>query len=165
MIKKQLPLLFLLLVLGVLILWPNLPKKKVPPVKTPIYIEVEISGAVHMPGVYKVLSGTHLGDLIRFALGTQATADLSQIEQSTLLLPNVKYMIPFKEDGKTESKININQASLIELMSLPGIGQVTAQKIIDYRTKQGPFMRIEDIQEVSGIGAQTFEQIKAFITL
>ncbi|MCU0105392.1 ComEA family DNA-binding protein [Acholeplasma vituli] len=165
MIKRMLPLLGLLTVLTILLIWPNIPKTQTKAVEEPIYIEVEITGAVHIPGVYRVISGTNLGDLIQYALGTKATADLSQIENATLLLPNVRYTIPFKEESKDETKININKATLIELMSLPGIGQVTAQKIIDYRVKQGPFMRIEDIQEVSGIGAQTFEQIKAFITL
>jgi competence protein ComEA len=59
--------------------------------------------------------------------------------------------------------ININDATLEQLDNLPGIGPTTAQKIIDYRTANGPFQRIEDIMNVSGIGPATFEKLKALI--
>lgn len=165
MLKKLIPLALILMLLGGLLIWPRLQETPVKTINTPIFIDVEISGAVHMPGVYQVVTGTTLNDLIRYALGTTMYADLAQIQGATALLPNVKYHIPTLDSTEETSKININTANLNQLMSLPGIGSVTAQKIIDYRTKEGPFMRIEDIQAVSGIGAQTFEQIKAFITI
>jgi len=61
-------------------------------------------------------------------------------------------------------KVNINTASKDELMTLSGIGEVKAQAIIDYRTKNGPFRDIHDIVNVSGIGEKTFENIKDSIT-
>ena len=61
--------------------------------------------------------------------------------------------------------ININTANLAELDTLPGIGPTTAQKIIDYRTVNGPFLLIENIMNVSGIGPATFESIKDLITV
>jgi competence protein ComEA len=61
--------------------------------------------------------------------------------------------------------ININTASSIELESLPGIGPTTAQKFIDYREQNGPFLSIEDIINVSGIGPGTYERIKLLITI
>jgi competence protein ComEA len=63
------------------------------------------------------------------------------------------------------AKININTATLAELDTLPRIGPAIAQRIIDYRTVNGPFRRIEDIQNVRGIGPATFEQIKDLITV
>ena len=63
------------------------------------------------------------------------------------------------------NKIDINSAGSEELMSLPGIGEVTAGRIIEYRTENGPFLRIEDIVNVSGIGDGTYMEIKDYITV
>jgi len=60
----------------------------------------------------------------------------------------------------TVEKININTASVYELNELNGIGDNLAERIIDYRTKNGDFEVIEDIMKVSGIGTKTFEEIK-----
>jgi competence protein ComEA len=62
-------------------------------------------------------------------------------------------------------KININTATLADLDTLPKIGPITAQHIIDYRTKNGPFKKIEDLKNVSGIGDATFEGLKDLITV
>ncbi len=62
-----------------------------------------------------------------------------------------------------DGKININTATIEQLDMLPGIGGVIAQRIIDYRDKNGPFAAIEDIMKVSGIGEKKFEQIKDYI--
>jgi competence protein ComEA len=118
-----------------------------------------------MPGVYEVVSGTTLEALINYAMGTTIGADLSQLNLTTVLVDGVQYTIPTQSENNPSDKVNINQASLDVLMTLPGIGKVTAQRIIDFRVKEGPFMRIEDIQLVSGIGVQTYENIKAFITI
>lgn len=67
--------------------------------------------------------------------------------------------------NSTNNLININTASLDQLQSLPGIGAVIAQNIIDYRNSQGPFRSIEEIKNVSRIGDKTFEKIKDKITV
>lgn len=68
-------------------------------------------------------------------------------------------------DQMINEKININTASADELDLLPSIGPVYAQRIIDYRNKNGPFKSIEEIQNVSGIGPKTFEKLKDLITV
>jgi competence ComEA-like helix-hairpin-helix protein len=62
-------------------------------------------------------------------------------------------------------KININAAGVEELMTLPGIGKAYAERIVDYRAKNGPFKRVEDILNVRGVGEKTFERIKDRITV
>jgi comEA protein len=69
---------------------------------------------------------------------------------------------PLKEGGKTQL-IDLNGAELWLLESLPGIGAIRAQAIIDYRTQNGPFRDIHEIINVPGIGASTFEKIKEYI--
>lgn len=63
------------------------------------------------------------------------------------------------------SKININTASAAELQNLPRIGPKVAQRIVDYRTQNGPFKKVEDLLKVRGIGEKVFEQIKDRITV
>jgi competence protein ComEA len=70
-----------------------------------------------------------------------------------------------KASAQVASKININKATVEQLTELKGIGEAYAKKIIEYREKNGPFKKIEDIMEVKGIGTKTFESIKDQITI
>jgi len=72
---------------------------------------------------------------------------------------------PGQSESTNTELININTASLEELDSLPGIGPTTAQRIIDYRTTNGPFTEIDQIMDVSGIGPATYDEIKDLITV
>ncbi len=65
----------------------------------------------------------------------------------------------------TAEKVNINTAGVDELVALPGIGRAYAQRIVEYRDKNGPFKKLEDLINVRGIGEKTFERIKDHITL
>ncbi len=116
--------------------------------------EIYIDGAVANPGIDPFQEGDTLQRL-RANAGIKPYADLSHIE------------IYVPQAGETASiqKININQAEPWLLEALPGIGEVLAQRIVDYRSENGPFRRIEDLLKVSGIGEATFEKIKDYITV
>jgi competence protein ComEA len=149
-----------------------------PPTEQPIV--VQIAGAVPRPGVYALAQGSRVQDAISAAGGFLAEADKSGINLARALDDGEQLEVPYAEGASpvlgtplpasTESAssaelININTASLAELDSLPGIGPTTAQKIIDYREQNGPFLAKEDIINVSGIGPGTFERIKDLITV
>jgi len=116
--------------------------------------EIYIGGAVANPGIYSLKEGDTLQALLSDA-GIEPDADLSHIE----------LYIPREGEEQAPQKIDINRAEPWLLESLPGIGEVLAQRIVDYRSENGPFKRIEDLLKVSGIGPATFEKIKDYITV
>jgi competence protein ComEA len=116
--------------------------------------EICIGGAVANPGIYSLKEGDNLQTLLSDA-GIAHDADLSHIE----------LYVPREGEEESPQKIDINRAEPWLLEALPGIGEVLAQRIVDYRSENGPFKRIEDLLKVSGIGPATFEQIKDFITV
>jgi len=116
--------------------------------------EIYIGGAVANPGIYSLKEGDTLQTLLSDA-GIEPEADLSYIE----------LYIPREGEEQSPQKIDINRAESWLLEALPGIGEVLAQRIVDYRSENGPFRRIEDLLQVSGIGPATFESIKDYITV
>ncbi len=133
------------------------------------YIYIDLKGEVENPGVYKVTSSTRLYELIEKAGGLTSIADPDKVNLSSVLHDQEIIYIPsiFDEDINpieiVDTLIDINQAPLELLTTLPGIGESTAQSIIDYRDEFGYFDQIEDIKNVSGIGDATFENIKDLI--
>jgi competence protein ComEA len=148
------------------------------PVPTDKPIVVHITGAVPRPGVYALPQGARVQDGISAAGGFLAEADKTNINLAQALEDGEKLDIPYIEGGSpvlatpfpqvvatTTDLIDINTATTAELDTLPGIGPTTAQKIIDYRTANGPFVSTEDIINVSGIGPASYERIKDLITV
>ena len=93
----------------------------------------------------------------------------TEIQTSVLTPQTTSSSVPSSQSTsgaatQTSGKININTADLYTLMTLPGIGETYAQRIVDYRTANGPFKNIEDIKNVEGIGEKRYESIKNLIT-
>ena len=153
---------------------------------------VQVSGAVIKPGVYELPGGSHVRDAVQAAGGLSAGVDATGINLAALLEDGQNIFIPdgnllstepaqrgnslsitIEPDptqatsGKAASSglININTADLEELDGLPEVGPVLGQDIIDYRTLNGPFVAIENIMDVPGIGQVIFDQIKGLITV
>ncbi|MFU2157681.1 helix-hairpin-helix domain-containing protein [Caldisericum sp. AR60] len=142
---------------------------------SPQKIKVYVTGEVKHPDVYELQENSIIKDAITLAGGVTENADLIAINLAKKLTDGEEVIVPAKENSTSNStvsasnaktgKININSATKEELMTLPGIGEVKANAIIDYRTKNGPFKSIHDIVNVSGIGEKTFEKIKDLITV
>lgn len=147
-----------------------------PATPTPALINVYVSGAVNKPDVYALPLGSLVKDAVAMAGGATAEADLDHINLALKLSDQMQVYVPRKGEaaatpnsrsapGAITSPININTATLDELDLLPGIGPSIAQAIIDYRTANGPFKTIEDINAVKGIGDALFAKIKDSITV
>ena len=111
----------------------------------------------------KMKEGESLSSLIEKAGGLLENADLDCFDiYYSLTILDTSIYIPKSNNG---NKISINTADLDTLQILPGIGEATAQKIIDYRLENGDFMLIDHLKRVSGIKESTFSKIKDYITI
>lgn len=135
-------------------------------------ITIHITGEVKYPGVVVLKNGARIVDAIEAAGGETEEADLNKLNLAYILNDGEKIYVPNKNDMNSEeilenqqgddkqSSININTATVEELTELPGIGEATANKIIEYRKQNGKFETIEELKNVAGIGNSKFENIK-----
>ena len=147
-------------------------------------IMVHIIGAVYAPGVYEVPYGSRVFQVLDLAGGHTSEADLELINLVAVVHDGLQIRIPaigdepqeIPQDGQAsqgtgtaattaDGRVNINLANLTELQTLPGIGPVIAQNIIDFRDANGSFNSIEDLLNVQRIGAATFENIRDRVTV
>lgn len=142
----------------------------------PTMIYVDIKGAVKQPGVYELEVGSRTKDVIEKAGGmtheNTNCINLSHklIDEEVIVIPDVDTLCETPESSTQSSeeqtgKININEAESSELETLTGIGETRAADIIAYREANGAFTQTEDLQNVSGIGESTYNQIKEEITV
>lgn len=135
-------------------------------------IFVDVTGAVNTPGVYTLTASSRVIDAIKAAGGSAPGADLSTINLARVLADGEQIYVDAAvtnskgvrvSSPKRSGPININRATVSDFDSLDGIGPVIASRIVDYRKTHGPFITVEDLQKVSGIGAAKFAQIKSKI--
>lgn len=154
------------------------------PHKEKTRIVIYICGAVKKPGVYEFSENDRVVDAIKRAGGLTKQAAEQAVNQARTLCDGEQLYIPTKEeyiagnyeeqntskDSRTDQnedtnsigqgKVNLNTATVEQLITLPGIGQAKASKIIDYRESNGKFVKIEDIMQIPGIKQGVFEKIK-----
>ena len=152
-------LLVAIIAIGGIITWsrysPSQPIEISLPPPLELKSEIYVGGAVNNPGFYPLKGGDSVGNIIQVAGGATGNADLSRR----------KLHVP--ESGETYSpqKIDINRAEAWILEALPGIGEVKAQAIINYRRQNGPFRNISELTKVASISITTYEQIKHLATV
>jgi competence protein ComEA len=142
-------------------------------------IIVDVTGWVREPGVYQFASGDRVIDAVELAGGARPGADLSLLNLAAPLTDGTQVVVgkqgaegpaaiaPGAAGSGTSAGglINVNTASATELEALSGIGEVLAAAIVDYRTDNGPFASVDDLESVSGIGPATLEEIRDQVTV
>ena len=140
-------------------------------------ILVHVIGAVASPGLVKLPQGARVADAIAAAGGLRGDADPAELNLASLVSDGSQVVIgttsaPRGElrEGSTAAVgvgtvaaagavVDLNTATLAQLDTIPGVGPVMAQAILDYRTKRGRFTKVEELQEVDGIGTKTYAQV------
>jgi competence protein ComEA len=149
----------LIIIVSSLIIWlrssPGQPLSIIPPAESQFNTEIYVDGAIARPGIYPLSASDSLDTLIQACGGISPDADLSRLSLH----------IPPMGNTVQPQKIDINRAEAWLLQALPGIGEVRAQAIIDYRLQFGPFKHIEEITGVPGISGSVFVKIQDLITV
>ncbi|ASS74766.1 hypothetical protein CIG75_07110 [Tumebacillus algifaecis] len=135
-------------------------------------IKVHVKGEVNSPGVYQLPPDSRVIDAIEAAGGSKAEAHLDGINLAQALADGGQVMVPpqptLQDTAQTSptqgqphaGKINLNTATLEQLVTLPGIGSVRAQAILDHRQNHGRFFQAEDLKKISGISVKLFDQLR-----
>ncbi len=143
------------------------------------HVTVHVAGAVRHPGVYRLRTGARANDAVRRAGGAQPQAELTQVNLAQKLEDGRQIVVPVRTPppaaapatagpgGATTAPagpINLNTATLEQLDTLDGVGPATAQKILDFRAKNGGFSSVEQLDQVPGIGETRMAQLRDAVT-
>jgi competence protein ComEA len=136
---------------------------------------VHMSGEVIAPGLYRLPVGARIDDALKAAGGPTGEGDIHRLNLAARLADGQQIVVPKRVDpvlaaltqsaSPTPGKVNINMAGVAELDRLPGVGPVTAQRIVAYREQNGPFTSVEQLKEAKLVNAATFEKIKDLVGL
>lgn len=133
-------------------------------------IVVAVTGKVMRPGLVRLPAGARVADAIEAAGGVLPGTDLSQLNLARKLTDGelVAVGVPGPSGSSGSSAgglVNLNTATLEQLQTLPGVGPVLAQRIIDYREQHGGFGSVADLQKVSGVGEARYNDLKNRVTV
>lgn len=131
-------------------------------------IVVHVVGAVRRPGLYRFPARSRVADAVARAGGAKPRADLTLVNLAAPLADGTQVVVPLKVSPASNppaaaapaGPVHLNVATLEQLDSLPGVGPVTAQKILDYRQEHGAFSSLEELDAIPGIGPARIEQLQ-----
>jgi len=175
-----LAVLVLLVVAGRVLARSGTPREAIPLKPAPLArrpgavspIVVDVAGGVRRPGVYRFRDGARVADAVERAGGPTPKAMLAQVnlaerladgEQVVIPLPGVPAAPAGSSSGASDGPVHLGSATLEQLDSLPGVGPVTAQRILDYRSAHGGFKTVEELDAVPGIGPARFAQLRELV--
>jgi competence protein ComEA len=135
---------------------------------------VDVAGAVRRPGLYRLPQGSRIADAITRAGGMSRHAARAAVNLAAPLADGEQVLVPSRVGGVSAvasasgapspaAPVDLNTATAEQLDALPGIGPVTAQKIIDYRTQNGPFTSVDDLDAIPGIGPARIENLRGLV--
>lgn len=136
-------------------------------------VVVDVAGKVAHPGVVTLPLGARVGDALHAAGGPLPGVDLSALNLARKLVDGEQVLVGIAPPPGTAAGpatagsglVNLNTATADQLESLPGVGPVLAQRIVDWRQTHGAFRSVEQLREVSGIGAAKYADLKAKVTV
>jgi competence protein ComEA len=141
-------------------------------------VTVDVSGKVRHPGVATLPAGSRVIDALRKAGGARARVDLGSLNLARVLVDGEQILVGRGQPGGGVAAgassaapdpdgplVNLNTATETELETLPGVGPVTAQKILEWRTANGAFSSVDELLEVDGIGDKTLAELAPHVTL
>ena len=138
-------------------------------------VVVDVAGAVRRPGLYRFADGSRVADAIERAGGATPKAFLEALNLAAPLADGQQVLVPREVAGGTlaavpgtgttahAGPVSLSAATLEQLDTLPGVGPVTAQKILDHRTAHGAFRSVEELDAVPGIGPATVEELRELV--
>lgn len=160
------------------------------PSATPTKVTVHVAGQVRRPGVVTLPAGSRVSTALEEAGGETSKADLSGVNLARPLVDGEQVVVPEPGEvpvaaappapgaadpggaatpgapaGEAGAPVNLNTADLATLETLPGVGPVLAQRILDWRSEHGQFSAVEELGEVSGVGEKTFAQLAPKVTV
>jgi competence protein ComEA len=135
---------------------------------------VHVVGAVRRPGLYRLVEGARVADAVARAGGAVRRAELSSVNLAAPLADGAQVLVPLRQPpgspaapataSALPTKVSLASATLEQLDELPGVGPVTAQRILDYRAQHGPLRSVDDLDAIPGIGPARIEQIRDLVT-
>ncbi|MFD3483863.1 helix-hairpin-helix domain-containing protein [Streptomyces sp. NPDC058665] len=141
-------------------------------------VVVDVSGMVRSPGVHRLPAGSRVTDALRAAGGVRPGADLTGLNRARVLMDGEQVVVGGPAPpgqpapgagaagpgpggpGPGGSPVSLSTATVEQLDTLPGVGPVLAQHIVDYRTQHGGFRSVDELREVNGIGERRFADIE-----